>query len=100
MMILLNCRPSEANPESFATWKVQTDLTLVASKMEAHHRHHSFEVLKKATEFLKSRMFSVKSFSLVGDVREEIEHKIAELKVQLLVVGNCGLGAIQRYLFF
>jgi nucleotide-binding universal stress UspA family protein len=64
--------------------------------IEAHHRQLSHQLLKKATQFLKSKLFSVQSYSLIGDSREEIANKIKDFKVNLLVVGNCGMGIIKR----
>ena len=94
MVVLLHSRNSETIPESFALGKSQMDLAVVASKIEAHHRHQSFEILKKATSLLKSKNIAVQSFSLIGDARDEITRKVNDVNANLLIVGNCGILAL------
>ena len=40
--------------------------------------------------------FSVRGIALRGDARDEIAHKVEELKADMLVVGSRGLSAIKR----
>ena len=66
------------------------------SKMEASLRMHSHETLRKASRLVLEKGAMCRAISLVGDPREAISNKVAEIKPDMLVVGSHGRGFFGR----
>ena len=95
---MLNSRPnSEVGPFG-ATYMDAGFSSQLSHQFEESYKAQSHQILKNAMHRLKSVGFSVKAISLKGDAREEITRKISELKVNLLILGSRGIGAVKRYI--
>jgi nucleotide-binding universal stress UspA family protein len=45
---------------------------------------------------LKDKKIKVRGVALKGDPREEIVHKVGEVKADILVIGSRGMGMLKR----
>ncbi|KAJ1955833.1 hypothetical protein GGI12_005466, partial [Dipsacomyces acuminosporus] len=65
------------------------DLTASNGSKEDGERQRSHQLLKRHGGVLKRRGYQIKGVSIRGvDVRGELVHKLAELRCDLLIIGN------------
>ncbi|KAJ8485742.1 hypothetical protein OPV22_018227 [Ensete ventricosum] len=64
--------------------------------VQQHHKELSLSLLEKAKEICIQHGVVAETISEVGDPKEAICEAVEKLKIDLLVVGSHGKGAIQR----
>ncbi|KAJ3017020.1 UNVERIFIED_CONTAM: hypothetical protein HDU68_011893 [Siphonaria sp. JEL0065] len=94
-IVLLHVRPVISAPTVYAT-TIAVDLTSEAVVLENANRKHSHELLQSFANRVSPKAFNLRGVGLRGDPREEIPLKVAELRVDVLVVGNRGLSKFKE----
>ncbi|KAJ3043435.1 hypothetical protein HDV00_005133 [Rhizophlyctis rosea] len=93
-LTLLHIWPAVATPASYQM--IVTDDWV--GKLEGQLRESSHELLKRHGRGLVEKKLSFTLLSTQGDPREEIIAKIEALKIDLVVMGSRGRGALKRSL--
>nr|KAJ3418394.1 hypothetical protein HK105_008362 [Polyrhizophydium stewartii] len=65
-------------------------------EIEQSNKQASHELLISTAKMIKHAGFHVRAIALRGDPREELVHKIEQLKADLVVMGSRGLGVLSR----
>ncbi|KAJ3062094.1 hypothetical protein HDU98_002002 [Podochytrium sp. JEL0797] len=101
-IVIINCRAPVTVPTcSLPVGKMYHGLEVEVDKLETAHRHASHELLKKFAARVPAEKYNMRGIALVGDARETICEKVAELKAALLVIGargKVGMFQLQRAL--
>ncbi|ORY51962.1 adenine nucleotide alpha hydrolases-like protein [Rhizoclosmatium globosum] len=95
-IILINVRPAVTLPVVYGP--VYVDLTKESEALEAANREASHELLRSYAAKLPAHKYNIRGVALRGDPRDEISAKVAELKVDMLVIGSRGLGGFKKAL--
>jgi nucleotide-binding universal stress UspA family protein len=65
---------------------------------ENNLRNHSHNLLKQLAKTFQSNQIHVRAISLRGDPRQELEHKINQMKPDFVMMGSRGLNMVSRVL--
>ncbi|KAJ3084161.1 adenine nucleotide alpha hydrolases-like protein [Rhizoclosmatium globosum] len=95
-IVLINVRPVVSMPIVYEP--VFVDFSKETEAIEAANREASHELLQSYAAKLPAHKYNIRGVALRGDPRDEIAAKVAELKVDMLVIGSRGLGGFQRAL--
>ncbi|KAJ3117875.1 hypothetical protein HK098_006085, partial [Nowakowskiella sp. JEL0407] len=105
-VILLNVRPIPTLPvfpigglmhPLLHSSPIGTTPTEWLARLEDEAKTQSHNLLKRFGMALLKQNVSCRAIALIGDPREEIPKKVAELKLDLLVLGSRGMGNLTRY---
>ncbi|KAI9348586.1 hypothetical protein BDR26DRAFT_799109 [Obelidium mucronatum] len=75
---------------------IAVDITPQNAMIEAANKQHSHDVLQSYAKRAPAKVFNMRGVSLRGDPREIIPRKVAELKVDMLVIGSRGLTGFKK----